>query len=51
MLAVSAVTLRRWDAAGKFKARRHPMSNYRVYRMKDLEKLKREILQGARQET
>lgn len=36
-LGVTEMTLRRWDKAGKFKAYRHPMSNYRLYRRSDLE--------------
>ncbi len=46
ILGVAAVTLRRWDESGKLKARRHPMSGYRIYRVKDLERLRREILEG-----
>ncbi len=30
-LGVSTETLRRWDKSGKFKSKRHPMNNYRVY--------------------
>lgn len=36
-LGVSVQTLRRWDAAGKLKPTRHPASNYRYYRLSDLE--------------
>ena len=42
-LGVSEVTLRRWDVAGKFTATRHPINGYRLYRRKDLERLKRSI--------
>lgn len=42
-LGVSEVTLRRWDDAGKFSATRHPINGYRLYRMKNLERLKRSI--------
>lgn len=45
-LGVSQVTLRRWDAAGKFKARRHPINDYRMYSKVDVERLKRRILKG-----
>jgi excisionase family DNA binding protein len=45
LLGVSLPTLRRWDAAGKFEARRHPMNGYRLYRRADILKLK-----GADQE-
>ena len=37
-LGVSKDTLRRWDAAGKLKAYRNPASNFRLYRLSDLEK-------------
>ena len=30
-LGVSKDTLRRWDRAGKLKARRHPITGYRLY--------------------
>ena len=42
-LGVAEVTLRRWDDAGKFSASRHPINGYRLYRLRDLERLKREI--------
>lgn len=47
-LGVSIATLRRWDAAGKFKARRHPLNNYRVYRRSDVERLRKKIASGVR---
>ena len=31
ILGVSEPTLRRWDEAGKFTARRHPINGYRLY--------------------
>jgi excisionase family DNA binding protein len=31
LLGVSEPTLRRWDEAGKFSARRHPINGYRLY--------------------
>lgn len=31
VLGVSEPTLRRWDEAGKFVARRHPVNGYRLY--------------------
>jgi DNA-binding transcriptional MerR regulator len=46
VLGVAEATLRRWDASGKFKARRHPMNNYRVYAEKDVLRLRREIETG-----
>lgn len=44
LLGVAEVTLRRWDAAGKFPARRHPMNGYRLYREKDVLVLRKQIL-------
>ena len=43
ILGVNPETLRRWDNAGKLKAKRHPMNNYRMYQVKDVEKLKKQI--------
>lgn len=39
ILGVSPLTLRNWDKAGKFKAMRHPINNYRVYRSEDVNSL------------
>ena len=39
MLGVTPLTLRNWDNAGKLKASRHPINNYRVYRRSDIENL------------
>lgn len=36
-LEVSPMTLRNWDKNGKLSARRHPLNNYRVYSVSDLE--------------
>jgi excisionase family DNA binding protein len=47
VLGVSEVTLRRWDASGKFKARRNPMSNYRVYDERDVLRLRDRLLTGT----
>jgi site-specific DNA-methyltransferase (adenine-specific) len=46
ILNVAEVTLRRWDASGKFKARRHPMNNYRVYPERDVLRLRERIWSG-----
>jgi excisionase family DNA binding protein len=46
VLGVAEATLRRWDAAGKFRARRHPMNNYRVYAEKDVIRLRDRIWTG-----
>ena len=43
ILGVSALTLRNWDNNGKFPAGRHPISNYRVYKVEDLENLMMQI--------
>ena len=43
ILEVSPLTLRNWDKNGKLKAHRHPMNNYRVYKIGDLEAVIREI--------
>lgn len=46
VLGVAEVTLRRWDSQGKFKARRHPMSGYRLYVEKDVLRLRDRIWAG-----
>ena len=46
-LGVSALTLRNWDNQGKLRATRHPMSNYRIYKAEDIEKLLKDIEMGA----
>lgn len=47
ILGVSPLTLRNWDKSGKFKAQRHPMNNYRVYKLSALEKIIDDIEQGT----
>lgn len=47
ILGVSPLTLRNWDKSGKFPARRHPMNNYRVYRLDDLERIVEDIEIGS----
>ncbi len=47
ILGVSALTLRNWDKSGKFKAQRHPMNNYRVYKLSALEEIIRDIEGGT----
>ncbi len=37
-IGASATSLRRWDRVGKLKARRHPVSRYRLYLKADLDK-------------
>lgn len=43
MLGVSKLTLRNWDRSGKLLAYRHPISNYRVYKVLDLKNLLAQI--------
>lgn len=43
ILGVTPLTLRNWDKAGKLRAKRNPMNNYRVYRASDIERLLRSI--------
>lgn len=47
ILGVSPLTLRNWDKAGKFKAQRHPMNNYRVYKLSSLERIIEDIEGGT----
>lgn len=46
ILGVTPLTLRNWDKSGRFPARRHPMNNYRVYKLSDLDKLFKGIDSG-----
>ena len=39
LFGVSVQTIRRWDESGKLKAQRHPMNNYRVYRLAEVKKI------------
>jgi DNA-binding transcriptional MerR regulator len=48
ILGIAEATPRRWDAAGKFRARRRPMSNYRVYVERDVLRLRDRIESGWR---
>ena len=41
-LGVTVMTLHRWDAKGKLKARRHPINRYRLYKKIDLQSLLKE---------
>ena len=43
LLNVTPLTVRNWDARGKLTAHRHPMNNYRMYRVEDVEDLIREF--------
>ena len=48
LLGVSQPTLRRWDEIGKFRARRHPINNYRTYLRDDVLALRKRIVDGKR---
>ncbi|MDQ2933011.1 MAG: MerR family transcriptional regulator [bacterium] len=43
ILGVTPLTLRNWDNCGKFPASRHPINDYRVYKLTDIERLLTEI--------
>jgi excisionase family DNA binding protein len=43
LLHVTPLTLRNWDRAGKLKAYRHPVNNYRVYRLDQIESFLRKL--------
>ena len=48
VLGVAQVTLRRWDASGRFPARRHPINGYRLYELEAVLDLRDEILSVVR---
>jgi len=43
MLGVSPLTLRNWDKKKKLTALRHPINNYRVYRLGDIQQFLNKI--------
>lgn len=43
ILNVSPETLRRWDKSGKFSSSRHPINNYRVYPLEQVDDLVEEL--------
>ena len=47
LFGVSLPTLRRRDDAGKFKAGRHPISGYRLYKHAEVLKLRKSIERGG----
>ncbi|OHB00206.1 MAG: hypothetical protein A3E94_01310 [Candidatus Zambryskibacteria bacterium RIFCSPHIGHO2_12_FULL_44_12b] len=47
ILGVSPLTLRNWDKNGKFPAQRHPMNNYRVYKIENLLGIIEDIERGS----
>ena len=50
LLNKSTETLRRWDIKGKFIADREPISNYRIYKKADVEKLYHNFLKDKEEE-
>jgi excisionase family DNA binding protein len=48
ILGISPLTVRNWDRAGKLKAYRHPINNYRLYREDQIQILLRKIEQNRR---
>lgn len=47
LLGVTPLTLRNWDKNGKLKALRHPLNNYRVYKIADINNLLESMAKGA----
>jgi excisionase family DNA binding protein len=43
LLAVAPNTVRAWGAAGKLTEYRHPVNNYRLFKLADVQKLCRKI--------
>jgi DNA (cytosine-5)-methyltransferase 1 len=43
MLGVSPNTVRAWGAGGKVPEYRHPVNNYRLYKLTDLKKILRRL--------
>jgi len=48
LLGVTKLTLRNWDRDGKLGALRHPINNYRVYKLEDIEKIISTMKSGAK---
>ena len=48
-LGVSPNTLRNWESAGKITAHRHPMNDYRLFRLEDLDALLKKVERPPRQ--
>ena len=46
IIGVSELTLRNWDHAKKFTAVRHPINNYRMYTLEQIETLMKKLGQG-----
>ena len=43
LIGVTPLTLRNWDKAGKLKAYRNPINNYRAYKHEDIELFQRKM--------
>lgn len=43
IIGVSTETLRRWDKNGKFRSKRHPINNYRVYHKDDVDAFQEQL--------
>ncbi len=43
LLRVSPNTIRSWADSGKMPEHRHPVNNYRLFKLKDVERLARQI--------
>jgi len=43
LLGVTPLTVRNWDTRGKLTAYRHPMNNYRLYKVAEVEDLLKEL--------
>ena len=46
IIGVTELTLRNWDRAGKFAATRHPINNYRIYTLDQIDSLMQKIGKG-----
>lgn len=49
LLSVTPLTVRNWDQKGKLVAYRHPVNNYRLYKVEDVEVIMRQIDQSKQQ--
>jgi len=47
MLGVSPNTLRAWGGAGKIPEYRHPVNNYRLYKLSELQEVLRKVERSA----
>lgn len=43
LLHVTPLTLRNWDKKGLLRAYRHPINNYRIYRLDQIEEILRRL--------